>query len=416
MTDRTLPLEPKRDTSPEGEQSPRRHSSSIDHTQISSGDSHVNVQALSPSEARLFEQARTICKTLVLTDIGRDQDDMAALVVGSDLTRNHGVLKIEGVIATLTPAVKRTQLAGYTLKEVGLKSVPVGVGSDLPSLAKEDVHPYEFEGLPPDLPTQYDTASTVFERVLQDAKDSSLTSLNIAAFTDLSHYLDSSPRAQELFKRKVERAVIMGGVKTENGQVALNDKGFMVPDDSANYEFDRDAAAHAFDFFQTSKIPMTLVSRHAVYEVPLSRETLDQLAATGRPIGIWLRENYKEGFKSFWDRLTLTTDNPKRALPARCNRDWFSSMFCEGKQIQGDRFDWQHIKKIYPYDAVAMLACPPSYRKRFFDPTTVVINDTHHDIIGLSREKRGIKKSQAQELQALLKNSLIAGLRVLKRR
>ncbi len=419
MNDRTLPLEPKRDTSPEGEQSSRGHSPSRDHTQTSSGDSHIDVKALPPAQARAVEQAWEICKTLqpektlVLTDIGRDPDDMAALVLGSDLTRN-GVLKIEGVVSTLTPAEKRAQLARYTLDEVGLKSVPVGVGSDLPSLAKEDIHPYEFDGLPPDLPTQYDTAATVFQRTLEKAENGSLNVLTIAAFTDLSNYLQSSPEAQELFKQKVKKAVIMGGVATENGQVVLNEKGFMVPDTSANYEFDRDAAAHAFDFFQTSKVPMTLVSRHAVYEVPLSRETLDQLAATKRPIGIRLRENYKEGFKSFWDRLTLTTGNPKRALPARCNRDWFSSMFCEGKQIQGDSFDWQHIKKIYPYDAVAMLACPPSYRKRFFNPTTVVTNDTPHMVIGLSSENTGVK--DAKKLQKFMTNSLIRALRVLQRR
>jgi hypothetical protein len=119
----------------------------------------------------------------------------------------------------------------------------------------------------------------------------------------------------------------------------------MVPDTSANYQFDPDAASYALDFFQTSKVPMTLVSRHAVYEVPLSRETLDELAKTEHPIGRWLQEKYEKSFESLWERVNLPIDNHKRALPARCDKNWYLSQFCEGKQIQGDKFDWPHIKK-----------------------------------------------------------------------
>jgi inosine-uridine nucleoside N-ribohydrolase len=398
----------KRDASPESEQNPRGYSSSVDYTRISSGHSHVDVQALSSSQAWFLERAREIGKTLVFTDIGRDCDDMAALVLGSYLTKDH-VLKIEGVVSTLTPAAKRAQLARYTLDTVGLVSVPVGVGSDLPSVAEEDIHLYEFRDLP-DQPMQSKRASTVLERTLRQAEDGSLNFLIIAAFTDLSNYLKSSGDARKLFKQKVKRVVIMGGVKiTKEGEAALNEKGFMVPDTSANYQYDPDAASYAFDFFQTSKVPMTLVSRHAVYEAQLPRETLDALARTGHPIGRWLRDMSQEAFTSLWERANLPVDNTKRSLPARCDRKWFLTTFCEGEPIQEGESVWRYIKKISVYDPIAMLACAPTYRERFFHPTTVVINDTYHLIIGLSAQQTGIKN--AKDLQKFMTNSLIAALK-----
>jgi inosine-uridine nucleoside N-ribohydrolase len=175
---------------------------------------------------------------------------MAAITLGSYLAKNH-VFEMKGVVSTLTPAAKRAQLARYTLDAVGLKSVPVGVGSDLPTLAKEHIHPYEFRGLP-DQPMQCDAASKVFENTLKAANDLSLNFLVIAAFTDLSNYLKMSQEAQELFKRKVKKVVIMGGVAiTEAGEAVLNKDRLIIPDTSANYQFDPEAASYAFKFSRT---------------------------------------------------------------------------------------------------------------------------------------------------------------------
>jgi hypothetical protein len=84
MIENTLRFRGKKtDINPQSKHTSRDHSLSVDHTQISSKSSHVDTSALSPSEAWFLKRAREISRTLVLTDIGRDFDDMAAITLGS---------------------------------------------------------------------------------------------------------------------------------------------------------------------------------------------------------------------------------------------------------------------------------------------------------------------------------------------
>jgi len=344
--------------------------------------------------------------TVVLTDIGRDSDDMMALVLGSRLVRDR-TMDIKGVVSTLTPASRRAQLARYTLDMVGLSDVPVGVGSNIPSLGEDQVHPYEFRGLPYRT-EQKVTGSQIFERTLRQVGDHSLNFLVIASFTDLSLYLARTQDAQELFRKKVKNVIIMGGVAVDDGQVIRNGKGFFIPDTSANYQFDPEAAASAFDFFQASNIPMTLVSRHAVNAAQLPRETLDTLGETGHPVGQWLKNVSEEGFNSLWERSNLPADDPSRALPARCDRAWFITTFCGGEQVQPGDPIWPHIKSISVYDPIAMLAVSPSLSETFFAPTEVLTMGTQHRIIGVSPEQTGVKNPG--ELQSFIRNGLVRAL------
>jgi inosine-uridine nucleoside N-ribohydrolase len=370
-------------------------------------DDFLREQASDKGKSLASAQAHEQRSLVALTDIGRDPDDMIAMVLGSALSTNQQI-DIKAVISTLTPAARRAQLARYTLDSVGLPDVPVAVGSDLPVLKEADVHPYEFRGLP-EQRTDYPNASELIKETLRSAKDASLTMLVIASFTDLSQYLTSSQEAQELLQKKVKRLVIMGGVKTENNQVVLNEKGFMTPDTSSNYEYDRDAASYALDFFQTAKIPMTFVSRYAAYAAQLSRETFDEIAETEHPLGVWLKDMNQEAFASLWERANLPPDHPARGgLPARCDRNWFIHTFCGGEEIGQGQSVWEHIKTISVYDPIATLATSPSHVEEFFIPTEVVTNDTTHTIIGVSPQETGVKNPSA--LQAFMKKSLVTTL------
>jgi hypothetical protein len=132
----------------------------------------------------------------------------------------------------------------------------------------------------------------------------------------------------------------------------------------------------------------------------------DELANTGHQIGMRLRNQITESMASLWERANLPIDDPKRALPARCDQNWFLTTFCEGEQIQKGESAWQHVKKICVYDLLAMLACSPVHVERFFDPTTVVTNGTKHMIIGLSPKQSGVKNSGV--LQLFITNSLLS--------
>lgn len=320
-------------------------------------------------------------KVFVITDIGRDPDDMLAFVLARSLA-DEGFLKIVGAIATLTPSSKRMRLAHHTKDNIGLDSFLIGTGSDLPTLGPHHVHPYEFEQLP-DLKVPHIDAPNALEKVLQNSEDCALTILVIAAFTDLAKFLQKSSLNQELFNNKVKQTVIMGGVEESCG--------YLVPDSSANYQFDPESAEYVLRFLQKSQIPMIFVSRYAAYAAKLDRELFEEMGSTGHPIGVWLQSVARKVFESLWERANLPLDNPSRALPERCDAKWFVDSFREGKDPLLNNV-WKSVRKVCTYDPLAMLTCSPTLLEEFFEPVEISVNGVKSNVIGLSKDKPGLKK------------------------
>lgn len=345
-------------------------------------------------------------KLLILTDIGRDPDDMAALTVAAALTRQH-LANVIGVVSTLTPAMRRAELARYTLDSLGLMDVPVAVGSDLPSLNIADVHEYEFSHLP-EGNRQHVNATQLFNDVLEKAEDSSLNILVIASFADLARYLTASKRAQQLLKQKVNSLTIMGGIATNNDQILYDPQGFIIPDNSANFEFDVPASYFTIRYCQLARIPMTFVSRYAVYDAQLPRQTLDDLATTGHPIGMWLRNMSEKSFAHLWERACLPSDDLRRVLPARANKQWFQDTFCSGREVNPSQSIWEQIDTLSLYDPVALLAAIPQCREAYFTPVDITVNQTTHQIIGLNQQYSGVKDPTA--LKEYLQANLLSAL------
>lgn len=126
-----------------------------------------------------------------------------------------------------------------------------------------------------------------------------------------------------LFKQKIGRVVIMGGIEEDGGeapstalsgrvarssvvnklrffgiknipvsrsyrsgqahlpQVARSEEGYMMPDKAQNNTFDWDAAVHLYKTLQEENIPVTVVSRWAAYAAKLPLTIYDRMAATG---------------------------------------------------------------------------------------------------------------------------------------
>jgi inosine-uridine nucleoside N-ribohydrolase len=360
-------------------------------------------EQINHNEVLPFNEQRII----VITDIGRDPDDMATLLLGSALMRER-IVDIVAVIATLTPAYMRARLAKYTLGALGFFDIPVGVGSDIPSVSLENIHSYEFRGLPEDQ-KEHPSSEEVLARALEKSEDSSVELLIIAALTDLGKFI-KKPDLRNLFLRKVRKVTIMGGVENSENEATLNEKGYLLPDSSANYEFDRESALQVFQFLQLEKIPMTLVSRFAVYNAPISRKTFDKLGETEHPVGLWLSSRVKEGFENLWRRTNMATDDPARALPARCDRRWFMKTFTNDPdgEVERDQSIWEHIKQLTLYDPIALIALCDKYREDFFDPAIVITNGVEHQVIGLSNQQSGVK--DGSKLSQFLEEKLISGL------
>lgn len=345
-------------------------------------------------------------KIIVLTDIGRDPDDMLAFILASYLAKQYEI-EIVAAVSTLTPSIKRAQLAEYTRNEVSLDSFLVGAGSDLPTLKEEHVHDYEFSALPK---IDYKTidAWSVFKNALTNASDKSLTMLVIAAFTDLSGFLQSSFHCAELFKQKVNKVVIMGGIATDQETIYLNKNGFLEPDNSANYGFDPDAASFAITFFQKHNIPIVFVSRFCAYASQLPRQVFDDIQNTGHCLGYYLFNVAQTGFQLLWNRANLPLGDESRSLPDRCDRQWFLDTFCDGIKVTDDKNIWPYIKKISAYDPLALIACSSKLSRKFFVPQEIKVGEVNHQVIGLSKDDSGVR--DARSLVQFVRDGLIEAL------
>jgi hypothetical protein len=65
---------------------------------------------------------------VVITDVAKDYDDLAAIVVLKELHR-LGYVRLEAFIVNLKPARKRAIYLRAALDSLGLQDIPVGVGN-----------------------------------------------------------------------------------------------------------------------------------------------------------------------------------------------------------------------------------------------------------------------------------------------
>ncbi|RAL60835.1 hypothetical protein DID88_010160 [Monilinia fructigena] len=80
---------------------------------------------------------------VVITDIGKDYDDLTAMIILKELHR-LGAIKLEGFIANLAPANKRAHFARKALDMLGLEDIPVGQGTrGEPPIPKENEDMYK---------------------------------------------------------------------------------------------------------------------------------------------------------------------------------------------------------------------------------------------------------------------------------
>lgn len=347
---------------------------------------------------------------LIFTDIGRDPDDMAALVLGKSLVDSKHIT-IAGVIATTTPARKRAELTRFTLDEVGLPDIPVAEGSNLPTLEIGHIHPYEFR----DLPDQYREAELqksqqLTRDILENAADNSLNILIIAAFTDCHRFIKSSPDAARLFKRKVKHVTIMGGVQTEGDEVALDSQGFIKPDKSYNYNCDTESSTETIKYLQEQQIPVTFVSRYAAHAAQLPVVAYDQFEQTGNPVGRILKGINQEVFEVLWATANLPADDPRRTLAPHFNRTWFQNIFCKGQEIdlQEGESIFPHVQGVNVFDPLALLSVSRTHSREHFNPTTVRTNGIEHTVIGITPNNSGVKNPDS--LRGLLTSRLTKAL------
>jgi len=343
---------------------------------------------------------------IVVTDPGKDLDDENTLVLASELSR-LGVVNLLAVVAVLAPAKKRALLAKGTLKKVGMGEVPVGIGSDC--ITKVSANDHEFAGI--DYLAAEDevvNGRELLVNTLTAAEDGSITLLVIAGQTDVAWLFENHA---PLAKAKLESVVIMGGVKQENDEVLLNAAGFMEPDTGANNAFDAVAAATAHRIAQELGIKLVILTREAAYACAVPRSHYDDLAATGHAVGVKLRNTQRGLIEALWKRTNLPADDAGReGLPGRCDKTWFINTFAGGKGADRNGQDsiWDLIQSFFLYDPMTLVAALDDKKAEFYEPTIVTVGGVNHEVIGVSKNKRGVKDGTACALY--IEEKILAGL------
>jgi len=327
-------------------------------------------------------------KMLVVSDIGRDQDDETTLVALGQLVADDKV-SLEGVVANLQPSDMRARLAKGVLKSLNMEEVPVAVGSAAGQTnLKPHAHEFEASYLAGSEEVQNDGQGLLKSR-LEQAGDKEVNLLLISGMTDGYQLIHENP---ELAQKKLARVVIMGGVTCDKNQVVLDDQGYLTPDSANNNTFDMPAAKGLYRELQDLGIPMTVVTKTAAYASAVGKEFYEDLGQTGHAVGKRLRDNQKDSLDGLWHRVNLPADDPERGgLPPRCDRNWFLTTFCsaQGQEVPAKESIWSKVTQLNLYDAVAMLAAAGT-DSQLFAPTSVSVKGTEHQVIGISKDNSGV--------------------------
>jgi len=254
----------------------------------------------------------------------------------------------------------------------------------------------------------------LFVEQMRKADDGLFTLVVLAGMRDAWDLLRDNT---ELFRRKISRVVIMGGIEVEGNSIKRSEEGYLVPDTAANNVFDKESASNFYRELQRQVIPTTVVSRWAAYAAKLPLSIYDRMGETGHPVGVRLQKAQKHSLEHLWNRACLPAGDPGReGLPARCDQAWFSNVFLggKGKDRKGTDSIWDLAGTFQAYDAIALLAALPSVRDRYLDPMVYSVKglpqygSTEHEVMGLNPSLTGVRDPDA--LRNWLEEAVLDGI------
>ena len=152
---------------------------------------------------------------------------------------------------------------------------------------------------------------------------------------------------------------------------------------------------------------LVVVSRSAAYACPVPRTLYDELAATGHPVGVRVRDAQREAIARLWRRAHATTPAGRAHLPERCDPRWFRDTFCNGRGEDLGAGDdvWDLVVGFNLYDVIALLACCPALRAAHFSPHSVNVAGVRHQVVGRGDAATGVRDADA------LRKALADGIR-----
>jgi len=334
---------------------------------------------------------------LIISDDGKDPDDELAKILLNSLIR-RGLGDCLGFISNLNPAKERARLARGTLDQLGMKDIPVGVGQDM---IQSTTGAYEFDApYLGDIGSCRESGTELFAEILEGLDAGTLVTL--VCLSGLADPWLLAKNHRDLFRKKIGRVVIMGGVEVDGEVVKLDADGFMTPDKAQNNTFDMESAQQFYRHVQQESIPLTVVTRWAAYAAKLPFSLYDAMAKTGHPVGVRLHSSQRKSLEHLWKRVQLEQDDTKReGLPGRCDKAWFAKVFLGGKgeDRDGSSDVWDLASTFQAYDPVTLLAALHGVRARFMRPLLVNVEGSRgpaqHEILGMSELSSGVVEGSA---------------------
>lgn len=248
---------------------------------------------------------------VIVTDPGPDPDDVKALTA-SAVRHREGKIKVRGVVCNGgQQALQRAKLAKALLKYLRCDDIPVAVGSSGKPYNPQP-HEYAFPGIDEVQESELHQGGELLLQLLEGANSHSLTFLMISAMTDLADVMREKP---ELVQDRLRHLCVMGGLHCTEQEV-------WEPDTAVNNNWDMASAQLMYSFCLERGIPMSVVSRNAVPNLPMGLARDFAAREPHNPVMRYLVNAQELGLIGLWRKLC------EGHLPPRCSKQWYFSTFC----------------------------------------------------------------------------------------
>lgn len=338
-------------------------------------------------------------KIIYIGEFGHDPDEEGSLLL---LIALHlmGVIELVGVIANRAPAIKRARLARGTLDLFDLQEIPVLVGTDCNQTQREDDHVQFAATYLSGNPRHSFPDFQSFWGIIEHQPDSSIAIVCASGLTDMYELLKRNTQASyerlPLFRQKVARVSIMGGVAVDGDGILMDEDGRVMPAWSATNNQHDEKAEYVYTQLQRMGVELHIVSKHAAYAAKVRRDIYDGLRLTNHPAGYRLSHMQRCMIQDLWERCNLLPNSPHRdGLPPALGPEWFAQRFCGGADLSSVRATdsiWEHITYFFLYDQLSVMLAIPHIAREHFDPVlielgnggsvyVVGVNDNKHQVI-----------------------------------
>lgn len=237
---------------------------------------------------------------MVITDLGKDYDDLAAILVLKELHR-VGLIHLGGVITNMKPSRKRTILGRKILDLLGLQDVPIGVGTAGPvEYCEAFDHEFDASFMPDErtfTPNEdnffedgFELLHQVFTRAIREKRQVDL--LLISPLGDVVKYANLQPN---IFRKGVRKIYIQGGY-------SVSAEGILTPREDATNNFNDMTAAREFhELIRKENIPSVVYTRIAAFAARIPAKILSDLEASQHLIGSFLRHCHVKQDVTFYE-------------------------------------------------------------------------------------------------------------------